>query len=70
MLLPLLQFAQWARDLSFRLFDYGSAAANRQHYGTDRPPSMAGVNVCARVRARVRVHVRVFACVITGCAGL
>lgn len=37
-----LQFAQWANDLSFRLFDYGTAAANRRHYGRDRPPSLAG----------------------------
>lgn len=37
-----LQFAQWANDLSFRLFDYGSAAENRRHYGRDRPPSLAG----------------------------
>lgn len=37
------QFAQWARDASgFRLFDYGTAAANRQHYGEDRPPSLGG----------------------------
>ncbi len=42
-----LQFAQWANDLSFRLFDYGSAAANRRHYGRDRPPSLAGgVGAC------------------------
>lgn len=34
-------FAQWANDLSFRLFDYGSAAENRRHYGRDRPPSLA-----------------------------
>lgn len=34
-------FAQWANDLSFRLFDYGTAAANRRHYGRDRPPSLA-----------------------------
>ncbi|KAI7841938.1 hypothetical protein COHA_004465 [Chlorella ohadii] len=34
-------FAQWALDPSFRLFDYGSKAANRRHYGTDRPPSLA-----------------------------
>ncbi|KAL4458518.1 hypothetical protein ABPG75_013383 [Micractinium tetrahymenae] len=34
-------FAQWSNDLSFRLFDYGSAAANRRHYGSDRPPSLA-----------------------------
>lgn len=34
-------FAQWARDLSFRLFDHGSAAANQRAYGSDRPPSLA-----------------------------
>ncbi|EFN54341.1 hypothetical protein CHLNCDRAFT_24871 [Chlorella variabilis] len=34
-------FAQWSNDLSFRLFDYGTAAANRERYGTDRPPSIA-----------------------------
>ena len=37
-----LQFAQWSLDPSFRLFDYGTKAANRQHYGSDRPPSVAG----------------------------
>lgn len=46
---PAPQFAQWALDPSFRLFDYGSKAANRRHYGTDRPPSLAGqreVSIC------------------------
>lgn len=50
------QFAQWAHDPSFRLFDYGSKAANRGHYGTDRPPSLAGEAVgkvgWAEVRAK------------------
>lgn len=32
---------QWAQDPSFRMYDYGTAAANRQHYGTDKPPSIA-----------------------------
>eukprot|EP00887_Chlorella_sp_A99_P006357 scaffold3.g6357.t1 len=34
-------FAQWARDLNFRLYDYGSAAANAAQYGSPRPPSVA-----------------------------
>lgn len=38
-------FAQWSRDPHFRLYDYGSKAANRQHYGTDVPPSISGVAV-------------------------
>lgn len=41
------QFSQWALDpKSFALFDYGTAAANRKHYGTDRPPSLAGADCC------------------------
>lgn len=42
---PALQFAQWSKDFAFRLFDYGSAAANREQYGSARPPSMAGAAV-------------------------
>lgn len=39
---PALQFGQWGRDQSFRLFDYGTAAANEEHYGQAQPPSIAG----------------------------
>ena len=46
-----LQFGQWSKDLGFRLFDYGSKAANRRHYGADRPPSMAGEHWRRRVAA-------------------
>jgi lysosomal acid lipase/cholesteryl ester hydrolase len=34
-------FSQWARRPRFALYDYGSAAANRAHYGADTPPSVA-----------------------------
>lgn len=34
-------FGQWARDPAFRLFDHGSAAANRAVYAAPRPPSIA-----------------------------
>lgn len=35
------QFAQWAIRPEFRLYDYGSPAKNRVHYGSDAPPSIA-----------------------------
>ena len=35
------QFAQWARNPVFGMYDYRSAAANIKEYGTQRPPSIA-----------------------------
>ena len=34
-------FAQWAKDEKFRFYDYGSVKKNQEHYGEDRPPSVA-----------------------------
>lgn len=34
-------FAQWARHPEFRMYDYGTAAANMEHYGSTVPPSIA-----------------------------
>jgi hypothetical protein len=33
--------AQWARSKHFRLYDYGSEAENRAHYGTAEPTDIA-----------------------------
>ncbi len=32
---------QWARSGRFQLYDFGSAAANRAHYGSAEPPDIA-----------------------------
>ncbi len=34
--------AQWSQSGKFQLFDYGSPAANRAHYGHPEPPDIAG----------------------------
>ena len=34
--------AQWSQSGKFQLYDYGSSAANRAHYGVPAPPDIAG----------------------------
>ncbi len=35
-----LHFCQWLQRGTFHLYDYGSAAANRAHYGEEAPPDL------------------------------
>ena len=52
--------AQWARSGRFRLFNHGSAAANRAHYGSAEPPDIAGdygrLDIPVDIMAGVHMH--------------
>ena len=37
-----MAYAQWSQSGKFQLYDYGSSAANRAHYGVPAPPDIAG----------------------------
>lgn len=73
----LVACAQWSQSGKFQLYDYGSSAANRAHYGVPAPPDIAGnyklldipVDIMAGASLR-RGQPHVSTSFLAGCAAL